>query len=461
MIQYIAKTLQKPVDNSPLVVFRILLGLLLSFEVLGMMFNGMLHKIYLAPAFTFTFIGFEWLQPLPGNGMYFYFITMAILAWMIMLGWRYRVACILFCILWTGSYLMQKTFYNNHNYLFILLAGAMAFMPANRYYSMDVRRKNITASLTCPRWCNLFFILQIGIVYTFAGIAKIYPDWLAGLPIKIWFTHKQNYFLIGPLLNQDWFQLMIAYGGVFFDLLIVPLLLWKRTRVIAFIAALFFHLFNAYIFDIGTFPFVMISLCVFFFPPDQISRLFFKKKQIDLIPAISNNAQKAVASNWLMDCLSIYFLVQIALPLRHRFIPSDVTWTEEGHRMSWRMMLRSKKGDIWFKVKDKSTRTIEKVFPYEYLTKTQEKALARSPDLIWQFAQFLKKEYHKKGKDIAVFAQSSLSLNGHPERSLVDSEVDLASESWNRWGGNQWILPYEQSTPIKSNLLSIKKSNLR
>ncbi|WP_316930169.1 HTTM domain-containing protein [Leeuwenhoekiella sp. MAR_2009_132] len=36
--------------------------------------------------------------------------------------------------------------------------------------------------------------------------------------------------------------------------------------------------------------------------------------------------------------------MQLELPLRHWIIKDDVLWTEEGHRLSWRMMLRSKGG---------------------------------------------------------------------------------------------------------------------
>ncbi len=37
---------------------------------------------------------------------------------------------------------------------------------------------------------------------------------------------------------------------------------------------------------------------------------------------------------------------QVYLPVRHYFIPGNVFWTEEGHRMAWRMMLRNKAGEV-------------------------------------------------------------------------------------------------------------------
>lgn len=40
----------------------------------------------------------------------------------------------------------------------------------------------------------------------------------------------------------------------------------------------------------------------------------------------------------------LYFLIQLLLPLRHFLIEGNVAWTEEGYRLSWRMMTRDKSG---------------------------------------------------------------------------------------------------------------------
>jgi hypothetical protein len=45
------------------------------------------------------------------------------------------------------------------------------------------------------------------------------------------------------------------------------LLLWRRTRVLAYLAALAFHLTNWYLFNIGIFPWIMICATLLFFPP--------------------------------------------------------------------------------------------------------------------------------------------------------------------------------------------------
>lgn len=80
------------IDNSPLVVFRICFGLLLSLETFGAIATGWVRRNLVEPEFTFSFIGFEWLQPLPHPWMYVYFAVMGLLGLAVMAGYRYRLA---------------------------------------------------------------------------------------------------------------------------------------------------------------------------------------------------------------------------------------------------------------------------------------------------------------------------------------------------------------------------------
>ena len=141
----------KDVDNSPLIVFRVIFGFLLFYHIAASLLNGTVYKNFIQPPFTFNFIGFDFLQPLPGPGMYFYFGAMALFALMIMLGAWYRLSMTAFTILWAGIYLMQKADYNNHYYLVLLVCVLMIFMPANRYYSLDVKRNAVTEKLSCQQ----------------------------------------------------------------------------------------------------------------------------------------------------------------------------------------------------------------------------------------------------------------------------------------------------------------------
>lgn len=411
--------------------------MLVSAECYGAIATGWVRRTLVEPKFTFTFIGFEWLQPLPGNGMYIYFALMGTLGILITLGYRYRFSAFAFAVLWTGVYLMQKTSYNNHYYLLMLLAYIMAFFPANRDFSLDAKFNPKLRSLSMPNWVRWTIILQLFIVYTYASVAKLYGDWLDFSIIELLLKSKDDYFLIGEFLQQKWVHKIVAFFGIFYDLLVVPALLWKPTRKAALVLSIFFHLFNSIVFQIGIFPYLSLAFIVFFFPPQTIRNIFLKRRSVptdkDLIVPKNRNL--------VLGVLGVYFLAQLTLPLRHHTIPGDVLWTEEGHRLSWRMMLRSRSGTIRFKAVSKKTGKTYFVKLDDYLTKKQRRKVACYPDFTWQFAQYLKKDYARKGEDIQIFVKNSVKVNQGKYHEFIDPNVDLANIPWEHFEHNEWIMP--------------------
>lgn len=427
---------QKNTDNSPLILFRIFLGFLLAAESFGAIITGWVKKIFIDSKFTFTHIGFEWLQHFHGSGMYFYFILMGILGILVMLGYKYKWSLGAFTILWAAVYLAQKESYNNHYYLLLLICIMMCFLPANTYASLDSKQNPALKSTVMPQWVSWVMIFQITLVYLFSVVAKCYPGWLDGSFLKILFSNKADYPIIGKLTQENGFHLFMAYSGLLFDLLIVPLLLWKRTRTIAFILAIVFHIFNAITLHIGIFPFFALSFIVFFYPPETIQRVFFKNKQpLDFI-------EKPNSNKFLFFFFIPFLIIQTILPLRHYFIEGDVLWTEEGHRLTWRMMLRARSGYVTFKVSDKNSNHIEYYDYSKILTLKQIEWFGDKPDGIWQMAQYIKNENLKKGKEVAVFAEAYAAVNNSATKQLIDPNVDLASAKWDHFKHNSWILLY-------------------
>ncbi len=426
------------IDNSALVVFRVFFGLLIAIEAFGSIATGWVRRTLMEPQETFNFIGFEFLQPLPGNGMLYYYGLMGLFGLLVMVGYKYRFSIFCYTIMWACVYLMQKSSYNNHYYLLMLLCGIMFFLPAHRYASIDAWRDKSLREISMPRWVWLFIVVQLWIIYTYASVAKLYADWFNGSFPAILMKSKIDYWLVGDLLQQPWAHFSISWFGFLFDLLIIPLLLYKRTRVPIFIAAIFFHLFNSFIFHIGIFPYLSLAFILFFFPSEKINKWFLrrKKEHYDKHEILVPKHRKIVIA-----ILSIWFIIQIGLPLRHWFFQDDVLWTEEGHRLSWRMMLRSKSGQTVFRIVDKETNLMEFVDKSKYLSKKQMGAINSKPDLIWQFAQRLKREYAKEGRDIKVFVDAKVRVNGRPYQTLIDPKVDLGSEEWHHFKHHDWILP--------------------
>ena len=430
------KFLFSKTDNSSLIIFRIIFGLLITLEAWGAILTGWIRKTLIEPKFTFNFIHLDFLQPLPGNGMYYYFFIMGCLGVGVMLGYRYKTAIISFTILWASVYLMQKSSYNNHYYLLCLINVLMCFLPANKNLSFDAKYGNTTKTDWMPNWIKWLIIGQLFVVYSFASIAKFYPDWLDATVAGNLMRRKSNFFLIGELLQLKWIHYIIAYFGILFDGLIIPALLYKRTRKYAFYLAVFFHLYNSFVLQIGIFPYLALAFSLFFFEPQLIRKIFYPTSK----KIITDTSITFKPNTFITLAISIWLLIQVLLPLRHWVIPGDVLWTEEGHRLSWRMMLRSKSGYNKFYIKENKSAPKEKVDLKNYLTSKQIRAMSGKPDMIWQFSQHLKKEYQQQGKDIEVYVKNRVRVNGGDKKAIINPKTNLANVTWNYWGHNDWIL---------------------
>lgn len=447
------RQLLKPIDNAPLIAFRIFLGFLLFAETFGAILTGWIRIVMIEPEFTFNFIGLEFLQPLPGNGMYYYYALMSIFGLLVMVGYKYRYSLGAFTVMWAGVYFMQKESYNNHYYLLLLICIMMLFLPANKYASVDVKNNPGLRSLSMPQWCSFVLILQITIVYIFAVVSKLYPGWLDGSFIKLLYERPNRPMILRPIFHNYYFQMFITYMGIIFDLLIVPLLLWKRTRTAAFLAAIVFHLTNAVILQIGIFPFFALAFTVFFYPPERIRQIFFRRKP----SLVDSNEPYYHNTSVLLYFFIPYFILQLALPLRHHFIEGDVLWTEEGHRMSWRMMLRHRDGYTTLRVVDKATKENISHNFYERLTAKQRSFASTRPDGIWQLAQRIKAEMAQQGKDVEIYATTFVGINGKMHKQLIDPTVDLGTAKWDHFAHNEWVLlqDYNEEPPQATSTKSI------
>ena len=136
-------------------------------------------------------------------------------------------------------------------------------------------------------------------------------------------------------------------------------------------------------------------------------------------------------------------LTHIALPLRHHAFPGDVTYTEEGHRYSWRMMLRAKRGLGRFVVKHPESGFEERIDPYDHLWPRQCRKMLTHPDMIWQFAQYLEKEYSEEYPGIEVYAHIRVKVNDHKRQNFIDRERNLAVEEWSFFEHHDWIAEQE------------------
>jgi hypothetical protein len=436
------------VDIASLIFFRIAFGLLMTCEIWLYYSHHWIAVDWIEPRFHFKYYGLSWIHPWPGNGMYLHWATLGVLGLSIAAGFFYRLSTILFFLGFTYTFLLDQATYLNHTYLICLFSFLLIFVPANRALSIDAWLNPKIRSQTTPAWTIWLLRTQIGVVYFYGGLAKVEPDWLRGEPMRSWLAKRTDFPMIGRFFREEWMAYGASYGGLLLDLFIVPLLIWRRTRIPAFCLALAFHLINARWFTIGVFPYLAIAATTLFFPPSWPRRVvFIFRGEVTSIPVDNKNFPSQWKQRTTLSLVTIYFALQILVPLRYLLYPGRVNWTHEGHRFSWRMMLTQVHTRSFFYVTDPNTNRTVQVNPRQYLTVSQTNKMGYRPDMILQFAHYLASALpHLGPKPLKVEARIFNSLNGRKPELFVDPNVDLAAEP-RRLKHARWLLPMHESLP--------------
>ncbi len=419
---------------APLVVFRIIFGLMMFVGTLRFWLKGWIHDFFIQPDHFFHYYGFEWVKPMGELGMYTIFGLLLISSLSIALGLFYRASSILFFLLFTYVELIDVTNYLNHYYFISLVSFLMCFLPANRSFSLDIWYNCEKTLKSIPNWTLGILKFQLALVYFFSGIAKLNYDWLFNaMPMSIWLQAKTHWPILGSLFTEKWVAYSCSWAACIFDLTVAFFLLSKRYRSIAYFVLVIFHVITGLMFPIGMFPWIMILATLIFFSSD------FHERIIAFIRLIFNfKAKKSTATNFLVlnrfkrKLLSVFLLtfvlIQLLVPFRYVLYPGDLFWTEQGYRFSWRVMLIEKAGTAFFYVTDPETGNRGEVNNCDFLTPNQEKMMATQPDLILQYAHIIKEEVESRGlKNPIINAEVYVTLNGSRSKLFIDPEVDLTT----------------------------------
>ena len=493
MRRVLARLLFSRVDIASLVVFRIAFGAIVIWEVTRYLERGWVLRYYVDPVYRFPYEHFEWVPSLPALPMIGAFAFLGLCGFCQMAGLFYRPASVLVFLGLAYVFLLEQAVYLNHFYLVVLIGFLMILIPAHHAQSLDVVQRRVPARDWAPGWSLWLLRFQLGIVYFFGGIAKLNRDWLIeGEPLRHWLKDATGFPLVGPLFDEPWAPYVVGWSGLVIDLGAPFLLLHRRTRPFMFSALLAFHFINDRLFSIGIFPWFAIIATTIFFPPDWPRRLAetyrvrrgailagagiallfgtFMHGGIELVPALvaalggalvvwtflegfgRAPEARAVAPSEplpasrgrpiLVAFLAGWVAIQILLPLRHLVIPGDVAWTEEGHRFSWRMKLRSKYGLTKFYAYDPTTQRGEEIRIDTLLNEKQYDEMNGRPHMIVQFARYLDRRLKAEGKtgwEIRVTAYAI--VNYGPPGLIIDPRVDLARQSYSEFRHQSWIRP--------------------
>ncbi|MEE9364649.1 MAG: HTTM domain-containing protein [Cellulophaga sp.] len=445
----IQKYIHRNTEAAPLAVFRILFGCMMFGSIVRFWSYGWIDKLYIQPKFLFSYYGFEWVQPL-GIYTYILFVICGISALFVAFGYKYRIAILVFFLSFTYIELLDKTTYLNHYYFISILSFLLFFLPANAYFSIDaLKNKNLRFEFV-PKWTIDSIKLLLGIVYFYAGLAKLNSDWLLNaMPLKIWLPSKFNIPFIGDLLGYEWVHYAFSWSGALYDLTIPFLLLFRKTRPFAFFFVVVFHLLTRVLFPIGMFPYIMIVSTFIFFDATlhhKIIAFFSKIMKVNkelFANGLSFKTNFEVTNKLKHAVLITFFAVQLVFPFRYLLYPGELFWTEEGYRLSWRVMLIEKAGYAQFKIVNGKTNKWFYVDNGDFLTPFQQKQMATQPDFILEYAHYLRNYFASQGhKNIEVYVESHVTLNGRLSTALIDPNVDLAQEK-ESFKPKNWILPLQ------------------
>jgi hypothetical protein len=403
-------------------VFRIGFGLVGVILVARFFAMGWIDSLLVDPAYHFPYPGFEWVRPWPAPWMHLHFVVIGLAAAGIAVGYRYRMSATVLVVALGYVELIDRSLYLNHYYWMVLTAAVMVFLPLHAVWSIDARVGR--APVSYQAWVVWALRFQVGMVYFFAGLAKLNEDWLLRAePLSTWLPARSELFLIGPLLTLPVTAVAASWLGAFFDLTIVGWLSWRRTRPFAYGAIAVFHTVTWVLFpSIGLFPLLMTISALVFFEPDW--PLLLPPVSKASVGGSTPQGGRGLSPGWALAGAT-YVLLMVALPLRHHLAPGDVKWNGEGYLGSWQVMLSEKSASADFIVTDPSTGDTWTVPPPQYLTERQQMVMATDPVMIRQAAALVASEV---GGGVRVAADVRVSFNGRPNQQFTDPEVVISDQ---------------------------------
>jgi hypothetical protein len=201
------------------------------------------------------------------------------------------------------------------------------------------------------------------------------------------------------------------------------------------------------LFRIGVFPWLMLGATFIYFPPDTPRRVLEWLKILPRTMAPTESPRAHFSSRRrgvVLALVGAYLLAQVLIPFRHFLYPGNVHWTEEGHRFSWHMKLRSKDGDAMFYLASPSRGKQWTADPKKLLPPSACEEMVTHPDMILQYGHFLAEQKRREGiADVEVRARVAVSLNGRAAQLMIDPTVDLAKKKRSLRHAS-WILPLHE-----------------
>jgi len=466
----------RPMNPSVVAVYRIFFGLFMVYQMLYYFSIDYTYQFMAGPEMLFHYEWLTFLKPLPVGILQLIHVLLLVAALFIAIGWYYRQAMVFFFLGFTYFTFVDKTLFNNHLYLISLLAFVMIFIKADVKYSLRAWKRPSSFKPTIPAWNQYLLIFLISLPYFFGGIAKLGFNWMdSNLVAELVSQSKPG--AIKNLFSEEILVSFLKYGGLLYDLGIVWLLLFRRTRVLGVVLVVIFNLTNnSFLFDdIGIFPFFMICSTILFFNAEKVgawlgAKLPKKKKE----KALSKKQQKRLLKeqkrgpsaeedpkveqvaaintsikyrNLTTAMLCFFVLFQLVFPLRHYAFTHNPEWYGAGMFFSWRMKMQTKEiVKLEMTLANTETQDFGPIEAKTFLSSNQYAHLLDDPDNLILLAKYLtpkaQKEYNINKP--AITADIVVRFNGMPSQQMIQPDVDLSKLNEEDVSDRSWIIPLQK-----------------
>lgn len=434
--------LSRGVPAQSLALFRIAFGALLLWDCWRFIAHGRIWRYWIQPEFHFSYPGFDWVRPLPEPWIQIAWLGVGLAAALVMLGLFYRLAIVALTLLFGWFFLLDAAEYLNHFYLVLLYAVLLCFLPAARIWSLDALIRP-APDRRVPAAAVFILQAQTEIVLLYAGLVKLTPDWLRGEPLGLWLRDRVEGLWLAPLFQPDWVIVAACWGVIALHVLGAPLLMWRKTRLAVFLVYCVFHCANAWFFNIGIFPWLTIAATTIFFAPDWPSHLVSRLRGQAAAP-MAPAAPRAPLPRIALLAMALWIAVQLVAPIRGALFDSEIRWSGDGHRFSWRMRIYDRAAEGVFILADHQTGQFWEIEPTQFLTPRQADKMLVRADLIHQFANHLADLWRAQGHEVAVYAEICKSLNGRPCQYYIAPGTDLTQVRVDPLRADPWVLPLEE-----------------
>jgi vitamin K-dependent gamma-carboxylase len=153
---------ERQVSAASVALFRIAFGAAMVLNA-ALYFPDHVRAYYVEPTVHFPYEPLTFVVPLPGVGMYLVYVAMAVTGALLAAGLWSRLAAGAFFVLTTYVFLIDSTFFQNHEYLISLVALLLTVLPVHHRWSLGARRRPERRRDTVPAWVVWLLRFQIGV----------------------------------------------------------------------------------------------------------------------------------------------------------------------------------------------------------------------------------------------------------------------------------------------------------